>query len=282
MVIGNLLLEGAKRLDNNRTGDSYNEALVLLTYVLNKSRTYILVNRDKQIEKTIENQFFMFVDRRVEGEPISYITGSAGFMSLEFSVSPAVLIPRPETEGLVEKAVNLINKEYYGKAKILDLCTGSGCIGISILKTCPATVAVMSDLYEEALEIAQKNVITHGLEKRTNIIKSDLFEKLDNHKFDIIISNPPYVAEWDNVNLSDDVLAYEPSVALFGGKDGLLFYNKISQQADRFLNPGGYIIYEAGINQAEDISNILNENGYTEVDIRNDLSGIPRIITAKK
>ncbi|MBN1624161.1 MAG: peptide chain release factor N(5)-glutamine methyltransferase [Clostridia bacterium] len=282
MVIGDLLRAAAKRLDNNGTGDSYNEALVLLTIAMNCSKTYIYLNKNTAVGEDIAEKYKGYIERRANGEPVAYIAGTAWFMSLEFNVGPAVLIPRHETEGLVEKASVIIQNEYPDKADVLDMCTGSGCIGISTAAVFDHVIVHLSDVDDDALKIAVSNIQKHNLGKRVTAMKSDLFENLAGNKYDLILSNPPYVAEDDEGYLDDEVRRYEPPIALFGGKDGLYFYKRIAEEAGSYLNPGGYLILEAGIGQAESIKRILIRNNFTLIDIQEDISGIPRIITAKK
>ncbi len=281
MVIGDLLKTAANRLGDG-TGDSYNEALVLLTIVLDCSKTYIYVNKNAEVSEEDTNKYFGYVQRRTDGEPIAYIAGRAWFMSHEFIVSPAVLVPRPETEGLVERAADLIKNEYSGSAMVLDLCTGSGCIGLSLASMFNDLKVHLSDIDEGALAIARMNTEKLGLLNRVAAIKSDLFESLGEYKYDLILSNPPYVAEGDSIHLEEAVRRHEPAIALFGGQDGYSFYRRIARESGSYLKPEGYLILEAGISQAESISAILTANGFKIADIQNDISGIPRIITAKK
>jgi release factor glutamine methyltransferase len=282
MVIGNLLNKAVKRLEAEGTGDSYNEALVLLTIALDCSKTFILVNKDKEIDEKVSSRYFKYIERRANGEPVAYIAGTAWFMSLEFIVSPAVLIPRPETEGIVEKASMIIRDELHGEAAVLDMCTGSGCIGIATASMFENVFVHLSDVDESALDIAIRNIKKHDLSKRVVVIKSNLFENLADNKYDLILSNPPYVAEDDNQHLDEEVRQNEPSLALYGGKDGLYFYKRIAEEAGSYLNPGGYLILEVGIDQSESVSALLVQNKFTIMDIHKDISGIPRVITAKK
>jgi release factor glutamine methyltransferase len=282
MVIGDLLKTAAEKLEHNGTGDSYNEALVLLTIAMNCSKTYIFLNKDAEVGEDVSNKYLAYIERRAKGEPVAYIAGTAWFMSLEFIVEPTVLIPRPETEGLVEKASEIIRELYSGKAAVLDLCTGSGCIGIATAARFDKISVHLSDVDESALDVAGRNIKKHNLGEKVSVIKSNLFESLGDNKYDLILSNPPYVAEGDTRQLDDEVRRFEPSIALFGGKDGLYFYRKIAKDAGSYLKPGGYLLLEAGIDQAESIAEILVKNEFTIIDIQEDLSGIPRIITAKK
>jgi len=282
MVIGDLLETAARKLEESGTGDSYNEALVLLTFALDCNRTYIYVNRDREVDNEKANEYFEYIKRRSEGEPAAYIAGKAWFMSLEFTVNPSVLIPRPETERLVEEAFSIIEGEYSGKAVILDLCTGSGCIGISIADEFPDVDVCLLDIDSDALELASLNIKKHALARRVRTMKSDLFNSLGEEKFDLILSNPPYVAEGDTKFLSDEVRDYEPSLALFAGHDGYKFYKKIAAEARKYLNENGYLLLEAGIGQAAEIADLLKHKGFSINRICNDFSGIPRVVVAQK
>lgn len=281
MVIGDLLEEATLKLENDGIGDSYNEALILFTYALECNRTYIYVHRDEEVPKDNENIFREYMERRGNGEPTAYITGKAWFMNLEFNVNPSVLIPRPETEGLVETVIRCISSGNYTKPRILDMCTGSGCIGVSIADEIRDSVIDLADIEKDALSVAEGNILKHGLGDRVNVFHSNLFAGLPEVKYDIIVSNPPYIKDGDTKHLSEDVRKFEPHSALFAGEDGFSFYRRIINKAPLFMKENSFLILEAGFGQSDEIAGMLHKEGFDIVSIEKDLSGIPRVIISK-
>ena len=212
-------------------------------------------------------------------KPIQYIIGEADFMGEKFIVNPSVLIPRDETEILVRKAIEIINKE--NCKNVLDMCTGSGCIACMIAQNTSATV-IGSDISVEAIEIAFKNMEKMGLFNRALFRKSDLFSMIrDDERFDMIVSNPPYIPLSEKKSIQKEV-SFEPDLALYTTDEkGLEFYEKIIKDAHTCLKNGGYIAFEIGLGQAEDIKNILKQNNFDNIEITQDLAYIDRVITAK-
>ena len=213
--------------------------------------------------------------------PVQYIIGHTEFGGLEIKVNEDVLIPRPETELLVEVAADLAYclQHKVQRPQVLDLCTGSGCIAIALTKKLPDCKIVASDISEKALALAGENAKLNQAEQ-IEFIKSDLFDNLKG-LFDVVVSNPPYIAELEFSELQEEVLK-EPRVALYGGEDGLLFYRRIFNTAGKFLNDGGYVAVEIGYGQSKSVKDICEGvKGFKIVDIRKDLSGIDRVIVAK-
>ena len=280
MVIRDLLKEAGNNLYEKGIEDSYNEALILFAYALDKSKTFIHTHMNEEIKAHEKVLFGRFIEKRSLHMPVAYIAGRAWFMSMEFIVDESTLIPRPETEELVEETMDLINNISGEEISILDLCTGSGCIGIALAHYDKRINVVLADNNPACIKIAKKNIIMHNLGNRITTVKSDLYEALPLGKYTLITANPPYIPSDDIEKLSDDVRLYEPNAALDGGADGLGFYRKIINRAPEFLKSRGYLVLEAGINQSESISHILVEKGFSDILIRNDISGIPRIITA--
>lgn len=212
-------------------------------------------------------------------QPIQYIIGQADFMGEKFLVNPSVLIPRDETELLVRKAVEIINKNNF--TQILDMCTGSGCIACMIAKLTPAQV-VGTDISTEALHTAFSNMEKFELFNKATFRKSDLFDKIrEDEKFDMIVSNPPYIPPKNKQTIQKEV-SFEPDLALYTTDEkGLEFYEKITQTAPQYLNKNGYLMFELGINQSHDVAEILNKNGFSQIQVLKDLANIDRVIFGK-
>ena len=214
-------------------------------------------------------------------EPIQYIINTQEFMGFDFYVDENVLIPQPDTENLVEEVLFIIDSIKDKNLKILDLCTGSGAIAISLSKILKSDKILIygSDISEEALKIAQNNAIQNC--SKIVFLKSNIFSQInDNYKFDIIVSNPPYIETNIIENLSEEV-KHEPHIALDGGEDGLYFYREIIKNAKKHLNTNGYLAFEIGYNQKNQVENLLDENGYKNIYSRKDLSGNDRVVVAQ-
>lgn len=212
-------------------------------------------------------------------QPIQHIIGLADFMGEKFIVSPSVLIPRDETELLVRKAIEIINLNKF--ERILDMCTGSGCIACMIAKLSSAQV-IGADISTDALHIAFSNMEKFELFNKATFRKSDLFSKIrDEEKFDLIVSNPPYIPPQQKETIQKEV-SFEPDLALYTTDEkGLEFYQKISEQAPKYLNKGGYLMFEVGINQSRNVAEIMNKNGFSQIQVLKDLANIDRVIFGK-
>lgn len=241
-------------------------------------RLYIHLNLNKELAQEQETKFIGFAQERLNGRPIAYIVENREFMGLDFFVKEGVLIPRPDTETLVEEIIEMCK----GKrdVSILDIGTGSGAITISLAKYIENSKVMSFDVSEIALEIAKKNSIINGVDEKTEFINSDLFTAISDSdiKFDIIVSNPPYIKKQDIETLHTQVKYYEPYNALEGGDDGLDFYRKITEQGKKYLNTCGILAYEVGHNQAEDVINIMKSNGYKKIYTKKDIQGIDRVV----
>jgi release factor glutamine methyltransferase len=254
------------------------DAEVLLSFVLQIKRSSLPLLRDKKPTDKQISQYKDYVLKRSNREPVAYITGFAGFMCLEFKVDKNVLIPRPETELLVELALKIAKEK--DKKVVLDLCTGSGCIAVSMANLGKFEYIVASDISVNALAIAKENAqINNALSIK--FIESDIFEKITDNKFDMIVSNPPYITESEYIAL-DSELKFEPKNALTGQDEGLFFYKKIAPDALKYLNDSGYILIELNSNKVRDIQQIFVDNKYVDIEIINDYSGLPRILKAQK
>lgn len=275
MQIQEILSSTIKQLNSNNVEEPNNKAKRLLAFVLNVPKEFLIINDNKELNKKQEVKYKKCIERLIKGEPIQYIIGKQEFMGIDLIVTNDVLIPQPDTEILVEETIKVAKQ--YDKPKILDLCTGSGAIAIAIKKYIPEAEIVASDLSSKALRIANNNDRT----KKIRFILSDLFENI-NEKFDIIVSNPPYIKTEEIKTLSKEV-QNEPLMALDGGQDGLYFYEKIIKQANSYLNQNSYLCLEIGENQKNEIIKKIPYNGkYTNIQTYKDLGGNDRVITCKK
>ena len=274
MTIKQAITKGMIMLKSNNVESPKLKARLLLQYVLDKPRQYIIVYDNKEIDKQQQWQYFVNIEKLTKGIPLQHITHRQEFMKMDFFVDENVLIPRPDTEILVEEVIKIAQK--YNSPRILDLCTGSGAIAISLKKFVPNADITAVDISEKALEIAQKNA--EKLEAKINFVKSNLFDKLDNKKFDIIVSNPPYIRKDEIKKLSEEVQK-EPKIALDGGEDGLDFYRIITEQAINYLKTGSFLCFEIGYNQKNHVIKIIeDEKNYKNTYCKKDLYGNDRII----
>lgn len=252
---------------------------VLLMNVTGFSKTQLYTNTEYLLSLDEVQKFQNFFDRRLKKEPIAYIIGMCEFMGLDFLLNNHTLIPRPDTEILVEKAIQIINEKNFQSG--LDIGTGSGAIAISILKYCSNIQMTATDINKNAIFKAKENAEKNKVLDRISFIESDLFQNVT-EKFDIIISNPPYIKTNIIHQLDDNVKNYEPKLALDGGEDGLIFYKKITSKANEYLAENGFIMYEIGYDQAEDVTQILIENNFNNIEVLKDLAGLDRVIIGKK
>ena len=277
MTIKEMLSKGMIMLKGNNIDSPKLKARLLLQYILKKPRQYLIVYDNEQVGKKEQWEYFVNIEKLTKGVPLQHITHQQEFMKMDFYVDENVLIPRPDTEILVEEVIKIAKKMQ--KPKILDLCTGSGAIAISIAKNVPEAEVHAIDISSKALEIAKKN--SKELEAKVKFIKSNLFNKMYNMKFDIIVSNPPYIKKADINNLSQEVRK-EPELALDGGYDGLDFYRKITEQAIEYLKFGSYLCYEIGYDQKEDVIEIIkNQGNYSNTYSKKDLGGNDRVIVTQ-
>jgi len=253
------------------------DAEVLLSHATNKDRAYIYANPDIPIDKRKVLYYKALINERLLHKPVSYITGHKEFMSMDFKVDGNALIPRPETELIVEAVCN--SGEEIGK--ILELGTGSGAIAISLAKYNPDWHIIATDISMQALLIAKDNALYHGVAERIRFIQTDLFDGLK-YKFDLVISNPPYIPTGDLDSLSMDVKNYEPLLALDGGTDGLRIIKRIINGSNSVLEPNGLLVIEIGFGQIGDVIGLADNIGlYSDYKVVNDYSGIPRIFCCR-
>ena len=269
-----LLSFGSEELKKAHIVEASLDAWYVFEQVTGIGRTDYFLNPDQIIENDKAEEFLRLIERRSKRIPLSYIIGTRDFMGFSFRVNENVLIPEQETEILVEEVI----KHSEGK-KVLDLCTGSGCIAISISLLGRPAMVIGSDISKKALEVARENADLLQADK-VKFIWSDLFENVEG-KFDIIVSNPPYIETGVIEELEPEVRNYIPRIALDGDADGLSFYRKISKEAQKYLNKNARIFYEIGYNQSRAVASILLENGFTDVKVIKDYSGLDRIVMAK-
>jgi release factor glutamine methyltransferase len=262
--------------------DARRDAGTLLMDVLQRDRAYLLVHDEVMIAKNEYEQYFNAVTRRAAGEPLQYITGRQQFYGLEFEVTRDVLIPRPETELLVESAIEFLKDS--PSPLVCDVGTGTGCIPISILHERSDANAVALDVSPAALKVAERNARRHGVASRMTFVNSNCFDALrakSDSRFDLIVSNPPYVTERDFSGLQREVRLYEPGLALLGGLDGLDIVRRLLTESPEFLKPAGGLLFEIGYNQHESVRALVNSEVWTFIDIHEDLQGIPRIVALR-
>lgn len=259
------------------------DAEVLLAEVLHKERIFLYVHFDQPLMEDELNAYREMVKKRAKHMPIAYILGKKEFMKLDFFVNESTLIPRGDTEILVEKVNALIKEQKTEGANILDLGTGSGAIILSILHSNKKAQGVAVDISASALEVAKENAKRLGVDSRCSFICSDMFQKLPkDKKFSIIISNPPYIPMEDMETLDIDVKDYEPISALTDYKDGLTFYNLILKEGYDYLICGGVVAFEVGIHQSQKVADLARKYNYTDIEIIKDLAGIERVVVAWK
>lgn len=261
--------------------EDYSDILRIIAHYFNitKQEVYLKINEKRLTLKEQNNITDLLNKMILNNIPLQYITNKQYFFNEEYFVNQNVLIPRQDTEILVEKAIGYINKFKY--TSLLDMCTGSGCIGISIANNSDIKDVTLVDISSEALEVTKKNIIINKVKKNIKVVKSDLFTTLENKKYDIIVSNPPYIKRGDMCSLEANVLN-EPHLALDGGEDGLDIYRKILIQAKCFLHIDSVLLFEIGYDQLEDIKKLVNE--YKEYDIIEcvkDLANNDRVVVCK-
>ena len=277
MIISQLLDAGSKILKNNKIETHQLDAELVLSNLLKKQRENLIINCDKKVSKHTVNNFNKLIVRRSNREPLAYILRNKEFWSKNFFVNMNTLIPRPETELLCENVIKIFkHKNPY----ILDIGTGTGCILLSILSEVKKAKGIGVDISTKAITVAKKNSNNHGLNKRAKFFTSSIND-IQNYKFDLIVSNPPYIKTDDIENLSDDVRKFEPKIALDGGKDGLDVIKKVIYKSKTILKKLGLLALEIGHGQHYKVSQILKEQGFKEELLVKDYRNNIRCILAK-
>lgn len=254
---------------------------LLLAKVLSCSRAILLAYPELELKQEQWENFSNMLNKRKEGYPLQYLTGVQNFMGLDFLVTPAVLIPRSDTEVLVEHALEYANSLKIPEIKILDLCTGSGAIAISLAKYIPQAKIIATDISRPALKVAIHNAQANDVADKITFLQGDLFQPVPQEKFHLIVSNPPYVNSQEMKELSAEVNK-EPHSALWGGEDGLMFYTPIINDAINYLFPNSLLMVEIGWQQGKKVSEIFNKSNYKEINIIKDWQGNERVVYGKK
>lgn len=273
MTYQQLLLEGKKILREAEVPESDLDARLLLEYACEITRSDLLAHGDAEPSKEQEEKYFNLLARRGERIPLQHLTGMQDFMGLTFRVNENVLIPRQDTEILVEEVM----KDLHGGSSILDLCTGSGCILISLLRYSNDCRGVGVDVSHAALEVARENARELIPDKEYEFLEGDLFEKVEG-KFDVLTSNPPYIPSKAVDVLMPEVRDHEPRLALDGLEDGLHFYRRILKECPPYLNGGANVFFEIGFDQGEAVSKLMREAGFMEVQVIKDYAGLDRVV----
>jgi len=250
------------------------DARLLLESVCQTDYNTLLVHGDRTVTQEEEKKYNEFIDKRCLRIPLAYIVGHQEFMGIDFKVNENVLVPNQDTETLAEEAL----RELSDGMRFMDLCTGSGCIALSILNYTNDTSCVMTDISDKAIEVATSNSISLGFAERARIIKTDLFPKDNIEKFDMIVSNPPYIRTDVIDTLPPEVKSGEPYIALNGGDDGLIFYRRIIDNAGKWLYKSGWLLMEIGYDQGEAVSKLMNDAGYHDVEVIKDLGDNDRVV----
>lgn len=279
MTIAETLESAGHRLAAAGVTEPRREAASLLAFALRKDRIFLIAHPERQLTENEVIAFDKYLSRREDREPFQYITGRQEFFGSDFLVTPDVLIPRPETEILVEAAINRMPKEK--PVSICEVGIGSGCISISLLDAMPNATAVGLEISEAAIGVARINAERIGVSDRFEIHHSDLFAALNDEKFDMIVSNPPYVSADEYEVLQAEVGRYEPKNALTDGSDGLSIVRRIILSSPEYLHPGGWLLMEIGLGQAPQIEQMFDRNLWPVLELLNDLQGIPRTIVAR-
>ena len=296
LLVKEMLTMGEKQLMDSDIADATRDCKILYCYMMDIPFSKIILEYQKVLQDRLCDKYFELIDRRSKGEPVQYIMGCQEFMGLELIVNENVLIPRQDTETLVEDALEIINtgtlrgEDMDVKRKewdILDLCTGSGAIGVSLAGIANKVNVTCSDISEGAIKVAKENAQKHGLAKSMKFEQGDLFKPFNKHfrkqKFDMIISNPPYIKSSVIPTLQREVCEHEPLSALDGGESGLDFYERIVSGVGSHLKKGGVLLMEIGNDQGEAVSGLLSRNGeFTSIRVLRDLAQRDRIVFAKK
>ena len=286
MVIKDLLLEGVKELQLKKDINAQLEVRLILSHLLEVDKSYLYGHAEIDLDNELVETFRDLVFQRKNGKPMAYILNEKEFMGINLFIEEGVLIPRGDTEIIVQFIINYITKEFgENPFNLLDIGIGSGAISLAIAKYFPNGTIIGVDIFDKPLEVAEINRCNLNL-NNVRFLKSDLFSSLDKEEFHnyfhIIVSNPPYIPNRDIEELEEDVKSFEPIEALSGGEDGLDFYRQISDRAKLYLKERGLLVYEIGYNQAESVENILKNHGYKDIEKENDLEERNRLIAGKK
>jgi release factor glutamine methyltransferase len=279
--VAELLLEGEEHLRSGPHSDRARaDAELLLMHVLERSRAWVLAHPEAIPSERQTARFIELVKRRYSGEPMQYIMGETEFYGLPFTVTSEVLIPRPETEHLVEKALELARA--FERPRIVDVGTGSGAIAVALTHRLPTAEITATDLSESALQVARDNAERNAVDHRIRFLQGDLLAPVAGECFELVVSNPPYVPNTDRALISVEVREHEPALALFAGEDGLEIYRRLIPAAYTALVPGGFLMLEIGFSQRQSIEELLRTGHFQDIGFTPDLQGIPRVASARR
>ena len=285
-TITQALAEGSRRLERAGVDEARRTAGVLLAHRLNVDRTHLLTHPEQPMSEEDYESYLRMIERRAAGEPLQYVTGHQEFYKLDFLVTPAVLIPRPETEFLVERVLALVGDARLASPLIVDAGTGSGCIAVTLAVELPAARVIATDISGAALAVARQNAERHGVSSRVAFYEGDLLAPLAafgvENQVDVLASNPPYVAVGQPGLVQREVRDYEPHAALFGGDDGLIFYRRLLAEGYDVVRPGGHLVCEIGYSQLDAITAMVAASRWQLADVTHDLQGIPRTLTMRR
>lgn len=270
MTLRGILNEGERKLASAGVPEAKLNAWYLFAHCFSITKSQFFLRADEETQESDCGHYRELLEKRSQRIPLEHLTGETEFMGLPFFVNENVLIPRQDTECLVEEVL-----KFCDGADVLDLCTGSGCIGISLAKLGHCKSVMLSDISAEALEMAKKNAENN--EVKVQIVESDLFQSIQG-RFDLVVSNPPYIRSGEIPKLMPEVCEYEPLRALDGSGDGLLFYRSIIQQIGSFLKNDGKVFFEIGADQGEAVSQLMEQDGFRNVEVKQDLAGLDRIV----
>jgi release factor glutamine methyltransferase len=297
MDVRGALRTGISQLREKQVASYTLAAELLLLHVLGRDRAWLYAHPEEPINSQELDKFLSLIARRANGEPTQHLTGKQEFWSLEFDVTPDVLIPRPETEHVIEVALDrlALRELRAGRPQktngegflIADIGTGSGCLAIALARELPLATTYATDISSTALVVAHRNAVRHGVEKRIRFLESDLSQPLaadgaNESAFDLVVSNPPYIPRRDASTLAREVRDHEPAIALFGGEEGYELYAGLIALARRYLKPGGIFVAELGHDSLPAVQPLLDGPQWTAVGVNNDLAGIPRVIAAER
>jgi len=279
--IGDSILQGAARLRaGHHPKHARRDAETLLLHVLEKDKAWLFAHSAEELPVAAAGSFAAMIERRHLGEPIQYITGEQEFYGLPFRVTDAVLIPRPETEHLVVKAMELAGR--FQRPRVVDVGTGSGAIAVALAHKLPKARITAVDISGAALKVARGNAERNGVARRIEFKESDLLAAVAGERFEMVVSNPPYVPVGDRDTLAVEVREHEPAVALFGGEGGLALYRRLIPAAHAVLERRGWLAMEIGYGQSKAIAGLMSEAGFERVEFVQDLQGIPRVVCGRR
>lgn len=280
MTIAEALQTSARRLADMDLRDPGRDASYLLTFAISRDRAFVIAHPEYELSSSEAAKFNSFIERRSMSEPVQYITNKQEFFGLEFFVDPSVLIPRPETELLVEHSLDFLRSRT--SRRFLELGVGSGCISVSILKNEIGASGFAFDVSENAIKTASRNAEAHGVADRLTFDVSDLFDNVPQEQFDLVVSNPPYIASDEYAELDREVRDFEPTIALTDGNDGLSVIEKILLTSPKYLASGGLLLVEIGWKQSDAVLGMIDPSQWSSVEMIPDLQGHMRTLKALK